>query len=305
MIREGTTEMNAKYITPAVTLFAEDGRHDGEAQAALYENLIKNHIDGILVQGSIGEFFAMSMEMRRAIAKHAIDTVKGRTRLIIGTACMEFERIAEYSNWCLDTGADAVMIVPPYYFPMDDASVYNFFSRLAESIHGPVYLYNFPDRTGYSISVETALRLALEYPNIVGIKDTVAAMTHTRELIKAIKGVRPDFEIFSGFDDNLAANALAGGDGCVAGLSNVAPEICAAWAHALNAGDVAGIQKGQQTINRMFDIYSVGPLFIPVIKEAVRQRGIIPSAACTFPIPEITPAQQERVTAILKRESLI
>jgi dihydrodipicolinate synthase/N-acetylneuraminate lyase len=305
MTAERATEMNAKYITPAVTLFTDDGRYDAQAQAALYENLIKNHIDGILVQGSIGEFFAMSLEMRRDITRHAIETVNGRTRLIIGTACMEFERIAEYSNWCLDAGADAVMIVPPYYFPLDDEAVYNFFSRLAESIHGPMYLYNFPDRTGYSISVDTALRLAERYPNIVGIKDTVAAMTHTREVIKAIKPVRSDFEIFSGFDDNLAANALAGGDGCIAGLSNVAPEICVAWAHALNDGDVAGIQNGQQTINRMFDIYSVGSSFIPVIKEAVRRRGIIPSAACTFPIPEITPAQQERVAEILKREKLI
>lgn len=297
--------MRVKYITPAVTLFDAEGGHDAAAQAALYENLIANSIDGILVQGSIGEFFAMSLPLRREIAAHAIECVKGRTRLIIGTACMEFERIAEYSNWCLDLGADAVMIVPPYYFPMDDAAVYNFFSRLAGQIRGDMYLYNFPDRTGYSISVDVALRLARENPNIIGIKDTVAAMTHTRELIKAIKSVRPGFEIFSGFDDNLAANALAGGDGCIAGLSNFAPEVCAAWARALNAGDVAGMIRGQQTINRLFDIYAVGSSFIPIIKDAARQRGIIPSSACTFPIPEITPVQQARVREILSREGLV
>ena len=73
------------------------------------------------------------------------------------------------------------------------------------------------------------LALAKIHPNIVGMKDTVAGMDHTRELIKVVKSHIPQFEIYSGFDDNFAHNVLSGGDGCIGALSNVVPEICAAW----------------------------------------------------------------------------
>ena len=84
---------------------------------------------------------------------------------------------------------------------------------LARRVSGRIYLYNFPDRTGYSIPADVVRRLAESHPNIVGCKDTIAGLDHTRELIKAVKPIRPDFEIYSGFDDNFAHNVLAGGDG--------------------------------------------------------------------------------------------
>lgn len=296
--------MKASYITPSVTLFREDGSFDFESQQSLYENLIRNHIDGILVQGSIGEFFAMSLEQRMQLAKFAVETISHRTKVIIGTASMNAEEIIPYSNYCLELGADAVMIIPPYYFRFDDEALFCFFDRFAAAIHGPLYIYNFPDRTGYTIAPETVLRLAQKHSNIVGIKDTISGMDHTRELIKTVKSQIPSFEVFSGFDDNAAHNVLSGGDGCIGGISNVVPEICSAWIRAMREDDTANIAAGQQTINRLMDIYFVGSLFVPIIKEGARLRGIVSSSACTFPMPKVTAEQSEQIRAILARENL-
>ena len=296
--------MNANYITPAVTIFTDEGSLDLVSQGRLYDHLIAGGIDGILTQGSIGEFFAMSMDMRRELTAFSIAHINHRVKCIIGTASMQEEEIVPYSNWCLDQGADAVMIISPYYFRFDDESLFHFYDTLIGQIHGKVYLYNFPDRTGYTLSPALVLRLRQAHDNLVGIKDTISGMDHTRDLIKTLKSVYPDFEVYSGFDDNAAHNVLSGGDGIIGGLSNVVPELCAAWIRAMRNNDAAGIAAGQQQINRLFDIYSVGPLFVPIIKEGCRLRGVVASSKCTKPIPEVTKEQSEQVRRILNREGI-
>lgn len=296
--------MKASYIAPAVTLFNEDGTLDLESQGALYENLIRNGIDGILVQGSIGEFFAMPMYQRMQLAKFAVDAIARRTACIVGVTSMIVDEIAPFANCCLDFGADGVVVLPPYYFSFDGEALFRYFHRLLEEIRGPVYLYNFPARTGCSIDPETVLRLAELHPNLRGIKDTLTGMDHTRELIKAVKPRFPDFEIYSGFDDNGARNVLSGGNGVIGGLSNIVPEICAAWMKAIREGDAAGIAGGQRRIDRLMDVYSVGSVFVPVIKEGVRLRGIVNSNTCTFPMVPPTEEERDKIISILAREGI-
>ena len=140
--------MKAAYLAPAITLFNEDGTLDLASQERLYNNLIENGIDGILVEGSSSEFFAMNMDERREMAKFAIEKVNHRVKLIIGTSNMVASEISEFSNFCLDAGADAVMILPPYYFHFGPEALLQYYDRLAKEIHGPIYIYNFPDNTG-------------------------------------------------------------------------------------------------------------------------------------------------------------
>ena len=293
--------MSASYITPAVTLLDAQGQPDLEGNCALYEHLIRGGVDGILVLGSIGEFFALPLAQRRRLAFRAIEAVAHRTRLIIGTASMIYEDVVSFSNECVERGADAVIIVSPYYFPLDDDSVYAYYSALAQAIHGRIYLYNFPNRTSYSLSAQVVKRLALTYPNIVGIKDTIPGMDHTRELIEAVKPLRPDFEIYSGFDENLTANVAAGGDGCIAGLSNLYPEICARAARMLREKNVDGIVTGQRLIQQLFALYAIGSNFIPVIKEGVCMRGVAGSSRCSFPLPDMTQAQKQALRELMQR----
>ena len=158
---------------------------------------------------------------------------------------------------------------------------------------------------GFELVPETVLALRERHSNLVGVKDTIGGMDHTRELIKTVKSVYPDFEVYSGFDDNAAHNVMSGGDGIIGGLSNIVPEICTAWIRAMRENDIEGIARGQQAINRLFDIYAVGPLFIPVIKEAALMRGIIESSACSFPMPAVTEEQRVKIAQILEREGIV
>lgn len=297
--------MNAKWICPAITPFCEDGNIDFESAGRFYDHLINNAIDGVLIGGSLGEFFGQTLKQREALAQFAVEHIAGRMKVIIGTANMIAEEIAPLSNACLDAGADAVMIVPPFYFSFGDAEMYSFYSRMATEIHGPVYIYNFPDRTGYTISPSVVRRLAEENENIIGIKDTIAGMDHTRELIKAVKPLRPGFEIYSGFDDNFAHNVFSGGNGSICGISNVAPKLCSDWVKAINAEDVNQVALLQQKINRCMDIYAIGAPFVPYVKEAVRQCGIIKCAKCTFPMPDLNEQEQEKVHTFLVREGIL
>ena len=145
------------------------------------------------------------------------------------------------------------------------------------------------------------LHLAEKYANIKGYKDTQAGMDHTRELIKRIKPVRPDFEIYSGFDDNFAHNVLSGGDGCIAGLSNLAPEVTHGWAEALRREDLAAVQVGQQKIDLLMEIYQVGKPFVPYIKAAMEERGIIAHASSSFPFPQVTDGDREKIRRVLEK----
>lgn len=296
--------MNAAYLTPALTLFNQDGTLDLESQGRLFNNLIDQGIDGILVEGSSSEFFAMPMDQRREMARFAIETVAHRVKLIIGTSHMVADEIVSFSNFCLGSGADAVMILPPYYFHFDASALLQYYDRLAQQIHGNIYIYNFPDNTGYTISPQTVLSLAKIHPNIVGMKDTVSGMDHTRELIKAVKCYIPQFEIYSGFDDNFAHNVLAGGDGCIGALSNVVPEICAAWVRAFRENDLIGIAQGQQTVDRLMDLYTVRSPFLPVIKEACHLRGIAATSVGTFPMPNATVEDDAKILELLNREGV-
>lgn len=188
--------MKARYITPAVTVMGKDGTIDFEGCGKVYEHLIEGGVDGILLLGSIGEFFALTMEQKKELIRFAVDKIAHRTQLIVGTTSMVFEELLALSRFAGEEGADAIILLPPYYFPLSPEGLETYYARIAEALpEQSIYLYNFPDRTGYDLTPEITLRLVRKYRNIVGYKDTQAGMDHTRELIKLVKGEFPAFEV--------------------------------------------------------------------------------------------------------------
>ena len=108
----------------------------------------------------------------------------------------------------------------------------------------------------------------------MGIKDTVATMGHTRGIIQKVKKEYPDFMVYSGFDEFFGHNVLSGGDGCVAGLSNFAPDVASAYVAAARADDLKKMEQCQQQVDGLMAIYDVAPQFIPTIKKAMVLRGL-------------------------------
>lgn len=291
--------MNAKYLSPAVTAFDKEGNLDYESLKNLYDYIINGGIDGILILGSIGEFFAIPKKMKENLIHFAVQYINNRTELIVGTTSMDINETIELSRYALNEGADAVIVIPPYYFALTDESVEEYYDKIADSINGNMYLYNFPERTGYDLSPNVTLNLLRKHKNIIGYKDTLAGMDHTRELIKKVKPEFPNFRIYSGFDDNFAHNIISGGDGCIAGLSNLVPELLSGWAEAFKNNDMNKVSEISKKVDRLMDIYQVGKPFVPFIKKALGIKGIIKCDKATFPLPSATKEQEDKLIQIM------
>lgn len=291
--------LDPHYLCAAVTAFTPDGRIDLPANQALWDRIIDAGLDGIVVCGSSGEFSAMPEAMRREVAEEAAAHVGDRARLVVGTGAGSAEETTALSQHALETGADAVMVVTPYYVRLGRDALLAHYEAVAEEVDGPIYLYNYPALTGNDLDADLVLELAARYDSIIGIKDTVADMGHTRAIIDAVTPLRPDFEVWSGLDDNLAHNVLAGGAGCIGAIGNVDPDLVAAWLDALRDGDVEGIVAGQRAHDAAVRLYDVTPFIGTAVKEAAALRGLPVGRTCRASLAPLTPDQQGQVRQVL------
>ena len=167
--------------------------HDPAARAALRAELGVQ--EGEILFGHVGRFCEQKNHAGLLRIFAGVSRRMPNARLVlIGTGDMRVEECIAMSNFAFEQGADGVMVVGPWYFTLTDADVMSYFGAVAEQVRGKVYIYNYPDRTGYSISPSVVLELARRYPNIVGIKDTIPDMAHTVELIQTVKSNIPSFE---------------------------------------------------------------------------------------------------------------
>lgn len=290
----------AKFYTAVVTIFNEDGTIDFEENKKVYENLIKHGSDGIVLMGSTGEFFNLSMEQAKELAAFAVKTINHRMDVIVGASRMIPSETVELANYALDQGADATIVISPYYFKLSDASVENYYDKIVPKIDGPVYLYNFPGCTGYDLKPSIALSLRRKYSNIKGYKDTIAEFGHTRNLCLTMLKEFPDFEIYSGFDECLVPNYFAGGSGCIGGLTNVCPEIFVAWTKALNEQRWDEVFATQKKVNRLMEMFEICSPFLTAVKRAMKIRGIITNEYGSQPFVVANEDENARIVRLMK-----
>ncbi len=295
----------ANFLTPVVTAFDANGNLDVQANKNLWDHLIKGGVDGLVIMGSTGEFFSMTTEQKKELIKLVVEHVNKRTKVYIGTSCMTVEDTVELSNFAIEAGADAVMIISPYYFALSDESVEFFYDKVAEAVKGDIYLYNFPDRTGHDLTPEITLNLLRKHKNIVGFKDTVSEMGHTRKLMTTVLKEFPDFIVLSGFDENFVHNILCGGSGCIGGLSNLCPELFADWVKAINAKNMDEVARIQKIVDKLMDLYPIGTPFIPIMKKAMILHGVEMKDYCTKPFLPATEEQTEQIKAVMKEAGLL
>ena len=295
----------ANFLTPVVTAFDENGNLDIQGNKNVWDHLIKGGVDGLVIMGSTGEFFSMTTEQKKELIKLVVEHVNKRTKVYIGTSCMTVEDTVELSNFAIETGADAVMIISPYYFALSNESVEFFYDKVAEAVKGDIYLYNFPDRTGHDLTPEVTLNLLRKHKNIVGFKDTVSEMGHTRKLMTTVLKEFPDFIVLSGFDENFVHNILCGGSGCIGGLSNLCPELFADWVKAINAKNMDEVARIQKIVDKLMDLYPIGTPFIPIMKKAMILHGVEMKEYCTKPFLPATEEQTEQIKAVMKEAGLL
>jgi len=219
--------------TPIATPFT-DGKIDYDK---LEENLkfwCSSKLDGIVVMGSNGEFVALTWDEKVALARFCCEKAKGKKHIIIGTGSNSIEETFALNNLAAECGADAVLVVTPFYYKgaMKDAVLENYFTAVADQSPLPVVLYNMPGNTGVNISSAVQVKLS-KHPNIVGIKDTSGNITQIGETISKCD---PSFSVFAGNWSFLLPSLLLGAKGGTLALGNVAPNECADLVELAAAG---------------------------------------------------------------------
>ena len=258
-------------FTPLVTIFKENGKIDKENLKILIERLIDDGVDGIVILGSVGEFFNISsLEDKKDYIKFVSNVINGRTRLIVGTGSNDIEEVIELNKYSKDVKADSVLIITPYFFGLDENYIYEYYSTIAKNTKLPIIIYNFPARTSVNVSYELIFRLASEFNNIVGIKDTTDSMSNIRKFVQNIKKVRKDFCVISGFDEYLVPNLLYGGDGIIGGLTNIDAKLFIDTYKAFLDKDFEKLLVYQDKINKLSGLYDLTNPFIVGLKEAVK-----------------------------------
>lgn len=293
--------MHAEYLCPALTALTPEGDLDAEAQHLLYERLAASGIDGVVVLGSSGEFYGMTLGQCRAIGLDAIRTLAGRLPVYVGCGRLSARETIELSNEMLAAGATGAIIVGPYYIGASEEGIFAYFDRVAGEVRGDILIYNYPDNTGYDVTPSILKRLAERHPNIVGVKDTVESATHTQAIINALKPEHPAFRVYTGYDNNFVPTVLAGGDGAIAAMANMMPETCAGWTRAMREGDFQAVAALHAEVARLMEVYSLSKPFMPAMKRILALQGLPFPERCLLPAVPLGADGIERVRAFAAR----
>ncbi len=208
-------------ITAVVTPFNQDLTIDFHSFENIIEHQIANGIEGIVVAGSTGESATLSEKERLALIIKAVEISAGRTKIIAGTGSNNTELSIHLSTLAKEQGADALLLVAPYYNKPSQEGLYHHFAAIAESVDIPQIIYNVPGRSGVNINPETQIKLAEDFPNIVATKE---ASGDLEQMAQIMKYAPMNFSLYCG-DDALAVPAIMlGAVGVISVLSNYAPK---------------------------------------------------------------------------------
>ncbi len=284
--------------TAIITPFTEDGVNFEEFKKMI-EFQIENNVDAIIVCGTTGESSTMTVEERKETIKCAIETVNGRIPVIAGTGSNCTASAIEMSKWAEEAGADAVLLVTPYYNKTTQEGLIAHYTAIAKEITIPVILYNVPSRTGLNIAPKTCLELS-KVKNIVAIKEASGNLSQIAE-IASLCG--DNLAIYSGNDDQIVPILSLGGIGVISVLSHLVPNDVHTMVISFLDGDTKTATKLQlDTLNLTKALFSeVNP--IPV-KAACNMMGFnvgIPR----LPLIEMSKEGQKNLKAEMKKYGVI
>ncbi len=221
-------------FTALVTPF-RNGALDEKAFRALVGWQIAEGTNGLVPVGTTGESPTLSHDEHKRVVEWCVDETKGRVPVVAGSGSNSTEEAIDLSRHAEKAGADAVLVVTPYYNKPTQEGLYQHFKAIDEAIGIPILIYNIPGRSVIDMSVDTMKRL-FELKNIAGVKDATANMVRVSQQRAEIG---PDFNQLSGEDGTALGFNAHGGHGCISVTSNVAPRLCAEFQGACLRGDYA------------------------------------------------------------------
>lgn len=278
-----------------VTPMKSNGEVDFEKLDELIEFQIANETDAIVACGTTGEASTLTHSEHIEVIRHTVETVKGRVPVIAGTGSNSTETAIYLSKEAEKAGADALLLVTPYYNKATQKGLVEHFVKTAEAVKIPVILYNVPSRTGCNIQPATVKKINERAANVVAIKEACGDISQ----IAMLASIMPeDFDIYSGNDDQIVPILSLGGLGVISVLSNVAPKQTHDIVATYLSGHVVESRKLQlEAIDLIKSLFcEVNP--IPV-KTAMNLCGFN-AGPLRLPLTEMEPANVERLKTSLE-----
>jgi 4-hydroxy-tetrahydrodipicolinate synthase len=282
-----------------VTPFKDDESLDEAKLKELIELQIDGGTHGIVPCGTTGESPSLTEEEHDRVIELTVETVNGRVPIIAGTGSNSTMRTLRATEHAKAAGADAALIVTPYYNKPNQQGLYAHYMKIADSVDIPIVIYNVPGRCGTDILSETVARLA-EHPNIVGLKEATGELKRASEVVSMCPD---DFVVLSGDDINTLPILSVGGKGVISVVANVDPTDIAETCNAFKVGNIELARKlHYKTMQLAVDLFiETNP--IPA-KTALMLMGKL-NGQLRLPLAPLTPANQETLRQTLKDAGLI
>lgn len=283
-------------IAPLVTPFTGSGELDLDSLRRLVRWQLASGSHGISLGGSTGEPSAQTVAERIAAIRAAAEEIAGRVPFLPGTGSAKLDETLELTAAAREAGADAALIITPYYARPGQEALYQWYAAVAREFPGlPLVIYNVPSRTAVDIAPATVARLFRDFGNIVGIKETTKDFEH---FSRVIHEAGPDLLVWSGIELLCLPLLALGGAGFVSAAANLAPAAVAGMYEAFAAGDLAAARDLHYRLHPVVDLIFVETNPAPA-KWVLAERGLISSAYVRPPLILPTPAGQDKIRALL------
>lgn len=285
-------------LTALITPF-RNGSLDEDALCRFVDWQISEGTHGLVPTGTTGESPTLDFDEHKRVIELTIQTAKGRVPVVAGTGSNSTAEAIELSAHAAKAGADAVLIVTPYYNKPTQEGLYQHYKAINDAVDIPIVIYNIPGRSIVDMTVETMAR-CFELKNVIGVKDATANLARASQQRLAMG---EDFNLLSGEDATALGFMAHGGHGCISVVSNIAPRLCADFQNACLAGDYKTALALQDRLmplhDAMFCEANPGP-----VKYAAYRLGLC-EPDVRLPLVPITQASQRIVDAALDRVGLI
>lgn len=287
-------------IVALVTPMDNEGNIDWECLSRLVDLHLQEGTHAIVAVGTSGESPTLEFETEHLqVIRHVVDQVNGRIPVIAGTGANSTREAIEWTRAAKEVGADACLLVVPYYNKPTQEGLYLHFKAIAEAVAIPQILYNVPSRTVCDLQTETALRLS-KIPNIIGLKDATGDIVRGKILLDHVD---KDFAVYSG-DDSTALDLMAlGAKGNISVTANIAPKLMSELCTLALAGDIVKAQEINKLLVGLNKALFVESNPIP-IKWALYELGLIPKGI-RLPLTTLSEKYHEQVRQAMKLAGIL
>ncbi len=298
---KGSAKKAIEGAMVAIVTPFKDGKVDEESLKELIEWQIKSGTHCIVPCGTTGESATMSHEEHMRVVELTVETVRGRVPVIAGTGSNSTEETIMLTKHAKKAGADAALVITPYYNKPSQEGLYQHFMAVAKECKFPMILYNVPGRTSVNMLPETVARCAKDSKYVIGIKEATGSLKQVADVIRLCP---KRFIVLSGDDPTAFPTMAIGGKGVISVASNVMPREMANMMKACLSGDY---DKARRLHYKLFTMF--GALFFetnPVpAKTALAMMGRIPSDEVRLPLAPMSEANRERLRSVLADYKLI